>query len=132
MERWVVAAFIFAAVSVGMAAQAWISWLDHKRRSKALDVIKAAIEAGREPPRELYEQLESSSLAGLGFSKRPWGEAIMFAAVAIGFWFAFGAAGDAETREKFMLVAAIMSVTAVGCAGWALFAPGRRTRDEQR
>ena len=57
MQGWVVAALIFAAVAIAMAAQAWASWLEHKQRMRALDVIKAAVDAGKEPPPALYENL---------------------------------------------------------------------------
>jgi hypothetical protein len=130
MDRTWVALFIFAAVTVGMLGQAWASWLDHKRRDKALDVIKAAMEAGREPPPQLYEQLESEPYASMGMSKRPWGEAIVFGAVAIGFWVAYAMADDGDARQKAMFVAALMSAFSVGCVALAIFRPGQNKRDD--
>lgn len=132
MEREMVAAFILAAVVIGVSAQAWVSWLDHKRRTKTLDVIKSAMEAGREPPRELYAQLEAGPYASLGLSNRPWGEAAVFAAVAIGFWIAFGAQPEGDQREKLLFVAAFMSAMSIGCAALALFRPGQRRRDDEQ
>lgn len=129
-ERWMVAAFIFLAVSVGVIAQGWVSWLEHQRRTKTLDVIKAAIEAGREPPPQLYEQLETDPMQQMGLSKKPWGEGFMFAALAAGFWIAV-AAGDAEDRNKFLLVAGVMSAAAVFCFGLAAFRSQRKRDDEQ-
>lgn len=132
MDRWEVAALILAAVVVGMGSQAWVSWLDHKRRSKALDVIKAAIEAGREPPKQLFEQLESNAYASVGFSKRPWAEAVIFGAVGAGFWIMFGVTEPGEARDKFLFVAAIMSAVSIGCVALAMFTPGQRPHDEGR
>lgn len=132
MDRTMVALLIFAAIAVGVGAQAWVSWLDHQRRTKALDVIKAAIEAGKEPPRELYDQLEKNEYASMGFSKRPWGEAVVFGAVAIGFWIMFGFADAGSARERFMLVAVIMSAFSAGCLALAVFAPGQKPRDDGR
>lgn len=131
-ERWMVAAFIFLAVSVGVIAQAWVSWLEHKRRTKALDVIKAAIEAGREPPPQVYQQLESDPMAGLGMSlsEKPWGEGLLFAALGAAFWIAV-VAGDPSDRNKYMLVAGVMSASAVFCFGLAAFR-SQRKRDDER
>jgi hypothetical protein len=129
MDRWMVAAFIFAAIAVGMAAQGWTSWLEHKRRSKALDVIKAAIEAGREPPPQLFEQLEADPMAQMGLSKRPWGEALVFGAVGVGFWIALAFAEPDANREKFVLVASIMSAVSIAC--FALAAFRSRKRDDK-
>lgn len=132
MERELVVFFILFAVTIGVGAQAWTSWLEHKRRTRALDVIKAAIEAGREPPQQLYDQLsgDSGPYNSLGLSKRPWAESVIFAAVAMGFWVAFMNASG-EDQEKFLLVATIMSVSALGCLALAAFPPGQR-RDDKR
>jgi len=132
MDRWEVAVLILAAVVVGMGSQAWVSWLDHQRRTKALDIIKAAIEAGREPPKQIYEQLEPNAYASMGFSKRPWAEAVVFGAVGAGFWIMFGLAEPGDQRDKAMLVAAIMSAFSVGCLALAIFTPGQKPRDDGR
>ncbi|HRO04694.1 MAG TPA: DUF6249 domain-containing protein [Terricaulis sp.] len=132
MDRWEVAALILAAIVVGMGSQAWVSWLDHQRRSKALDVIKAAIEAGREPPKQIYEQLEVNAYASMGFSKRPWAEAVVFGAVGAGFWIMFAMSEPGDGREKMMLVAALMSAFSVGCVALAVFAPGQKPNDDGR
>lgn len=122
MDRTMVAAFIFAAIAVGVIAQGWVSWLDHQRRSKALDVIKAALEAGKEPPKELYAQLESSSGMGeMGLSKRPWTEAVIFGAMGIAFWIVYAMNAGEDARDKYLLVAAIMSATSLGCFALAFF-----------
>lgn len=132
MERAMVAALIFAAIAVAVIAQAWVSWLEHKRRIKALDVIQSALAAGKEPPPQLYEQLEKGPYEVFGLSKRPWAEAIVFGAVAIGFWIAFGAEAPGDQRDKFLLVAGIMSAAALGCAALAIFQPGQKKRDAGR
>lgn len=126
MDRWMVAALIFAAIAVGVVAQAWTSWLEHKRRLKALDVIKSAIEAGREAPPQLYEQLEADPMAQMGLSKRPWGEAFVFGAVGVGFWIALAFADPGDNRDKFVLVASIMTAACVGCLALAAFRSRKR------
>ena len=130
MDRWEVALLIVIGVAIGMGAQAWSSWLDHQRRTKTLDVIKASLEAGREPPRELYAQLEQNAYAGAGLSKRPWAEAVIFGAVGVGFWIMFALADPSDQRDKFLFVAAIMSAFAIGCVALAIFTPGQKPRDD--
>lgn len=128
MDRWEIALLILVAVVVGMGAQLWMSWLEHQRRSKALDVIKAAIEAGREPPAQVYEMLEPNAYASMGFSKRPWAEATIFGAVAVGMWIMFAVKGG----DNLVLIAAIMSAMSVGCFLLAIFAPGQKLNDDGR
>ncbi len=129
MERWLVALFILIAVAIGMAGQAWVSWLEHKRRTQAMEIIKAAIEAGREPPAAMFEQLEKADPLGasMWFSKKPWAEAVLFAAMGAGFWVAYANA-EADKQSAFLMVATIMSVVALGCVALAVF----RGRDDQR
>lgn len=123
MQAWIVALFIFASVAVAMACQAWVSWLEHKQRTRALDVIKAALDAGKEPPAELYQQISQGAK-----SKPPWTEVVVFAALAFGFWLAYAV----EHRSAFMIVAASMTVTALGCLWLALAQPGARRDDDKR
>lgn len=119
LEKWMVAAFIFGAVSVGMIGAGWSQWLEHKRRSQAMDVIKAALEAGKEPPAIVYEQIEKA-----GQSKPPWGEVVVFTAVGFGFWIAFANA-DVDNKTPYLVVAATMTVTALGCLALAIMRPDR-------
>ncbi len=128
MEQGIVAALIVLAVCVGMAGQAWASWLEHKRRSQAMDVIKAAIEAGREPPPQLYEHIERADLLG---NKRPWTEIVLFGALGVGFWIAYANAA-ADQRTAFLVIAGTMTATSVGCLALALFRPGQDRRDDDR
>lgn len=119
VEKWVVAAFIFAAVTVAMIGAAWAQWLEHKRRSQAMDVIKAAIEAGREPPAIVYEQIEKA-----GQTKPPWGEVVVFTAIGFGFWIAYANA-DVANKTPYLVVAATMTATALGCLALAIMRPDR-------
>lgn len=119
MERWMVALFIFGAVAVSMLAAGWAQYLEHQRRKQAMDVIKAAIEAGREAPPIVYEQL-----AKAGQSKPPWGEVVVFTALSFGFWIGFANA-EGEQRTGFMVVAATMTLTAIGCLALAIMRPDR-------
>jgi hypothetical protein len=125
LERWMVAAFIFASVSVGMLGAGWAQWLEHKRRTQAMDVIKAALEAGKEPPAIVYEQINKA-----GQSKPPWGEVIVFSALGFGFWIAYGNAA-AEDKTPFMVVAATMTVTALACLALAIMRPDRNGKDDE-
>lgn len=119
LENWMVAAFIFATISIGMLSAGWGQWLEHKRRSQAMDVIKAAIEAGKEPPAIVYEQISKARQL-----KQPWGEVVVFTAVGFGFWIAYGNAPP-EDKMPYLVVAASMTVTAFGCLAIALMRPGR-------
>lgn len=128
MEQGIVAYLIVLAVCVGMAGQAWVSWLDHKRRSQAMDVIKAAIEAGREPPPQLYAQLEKADVLG---NKRPWSEVVLFGALGVGFWIAYANA-ESDKSVAYLVIAATMTATSLGCLALALFRPGQSRRDDER
>ncbi|MEZ5957030.1 MAG: hypothetical protein R3C27_07475 [Hyphomonadaceae bacterium] len=119
-----VALFIFGAVAISMLGAGWSQWLEHKRRSQAMDVVKAALEAGKEPPAIIYEQLNKSKE-----SKPPWGEVIVFSALGFGFWLAFANA-DEENRTAFLVVASTMTVTALGCLALAIMRPGGGKNDD--
>lgn len=119
MENWMVALFIFGAISVGMAGAGWAQWLEHKQRSQAMDIIKAALDAGKEPPPVVYEQISKA-----GRSKPPWSEVVIFTALGFGFWIAYSqAAGDEKT--PYLVIAATMTVTALGCLALAIMRPDR-------
>ena len=128
MEKWLVALFVTGVVVIAMIGQGWVSWLEHKRRSKAMDVIQAALEAGREVPPQLYDQLSGSADSGLGATsglgfggKSPWSEVVVFAVLSVAFWIAF-AFSEGQQRVAFLVVAATMSVTGLGYLAYALFA----------
>ncbi len=123
-ENWMVALFIFAAVAVSMLAAGWSQWLEHKRRTQAMDVIKAALEAGKEPPAIVYEQINKA-----GQAKPPWSEVVVFSGLGFGFWIAFANA-DADSRTAFLVVASTMTVTALGCLALAIMRPGGGKDDE--
>lgn len=124
LSQGAVAAFILVAVTIAMMGQAFVSLLEHNRRKMAMEVIKAAIEAGKEPPQQLYDQLSKADQA-----KAPWSEVVLFSALAFGFWIAF-AQTDGDKRAAFLVVAATMTVSAVGCLGLAVMRPGRRNDDK--
>lgn len=119
MEEWMVALLIFGAVTVGMLGQGFVSYLEHQRRKQAMEVIKAAIEAGKEPPQILYDQIGKTNQ-----SKPPWGEVVVFTALGFGFWIAYANAAP-EDKTPFLVVAATMTVTALGCLGLAIMRPDR-------
>jgi hypothetical protein len=119
MENWAVALFIFGAVAIGMIGQGWVSLLEHQRRTQTLELIKAMLAAGKDPPQQLYDQLTQANQA-----KPPWSEVVVFTTLAFGFWLAFANADDGR-RTAFMVVAASMTVAAMGCLALALMRPGR-------
>lgn len=127
VEDWMVAVFIFAVVTIGMVGAGWSQWLEHKRRSQAMDVIKAALEAGKEPPAIVYEQISKA-----GQSKPPWGEVVVFSALSFGFWIAYANAAP-DDKTPFLVIAATMTVTALGCLALALAItrPGRGGKDDE-
>jgi hypothetical protein len=124
LENWMVAAFILLTITIGMLGAGWAQWLEHKRRSQAMDVIKAALEAGKEPPAIVYEQIDKA-----GQSKPPWGEVVVFTAVGFGFWIAYADAAP-EDKTAYLVVAATMTVTAIGCLALAIMRPGRGGKDD--
>jgi hypothetical protein len=116
--------FVFVAVAFGMIGQGWVSFLEHQRRRQTLDVIKSALQAGKEPPPELYALLKKESTP-----RAPWGEAFVFGVLALGFWLAFAFLGD-ERRMPFLVIAATMTVTSLGSLAVAILKPGRSRDDE--
>jgi hypothetical protein len=108
-----------------MIGQGFASLLEHQRRKQAMDVIKAAIEAGKEAPPIVYEQLRAK-----GTGQAPWSEVVVFTALSFGFWLAYGTADESGERTAFLVVAATMTVTALGCLGLALMRPGGRKDDD--
>ncbi|MGE0739752.1 MAG: hypothetical protein AB7O98_00295 [Hyphomonadaceae bacterium] len=124
MEQWMVAVLIFGAVTVGMIGAGWSQYLEHQRRKQAMDVIKAALEAGREPPAILYEQIRKSNE-----TKAPWSEVVVFSALGFGFWVAYANA-DLEDKTPFLVIASTMTVTALGCLALAIMRPGRGKDDD--
>jgi hypothetical protein len=125
METWQVAVFIIVVVTVSMVGAGWSQWLEHKRRSQAMDVIKAALEAGKEPPAIVYEQINKANQ-----SKPPWGEVVVFSALGFGFWIAYADAA-ADEKTAFLVVAATMTVTALGCLALAIMRPGGGGKDDE-
>jgi len=124
MDNTNIMVLIFGAVAFGMIGQGWVSFLDHQRRRQTLDVIKVALQAGKEPPPELYALLKKDSA-----SRAPWSEAFVFGVLALGFFLAFALLE--ERSMAFLVIAVTMAVTAVGCLALALMKPGR-SRDDER
>jgi hypothetical protein len=90
-----------------------------------MDVIKAALEAGKEPPAIVYDQI-----AKAGQSKPPWSEVVVFSALGFGFWIAYAQAAP-DDKLPFLVVAASMTVTALGCLALAIMRPDRgRDKDD--
>lgn len=109
MERWIVVALVMVAVTVGVLGQAWVSWLQHRRRMRTMDLIQASLDAGREPSEHLYDEIAHDRSG----AAPPVAEVVIFSALATGFWIAwFNAEGD--ERVPFLSVAAAMTITAVG------------------
>jgi len=126
MEKWAVALLIFGAVAIAMIGQGWVSLLEHRRRRQAMDVIKAAIEHGKEAPPVIYEQLRRPE-----DPRSPWTEVIVFTTLSAGFWFAVSQS-EGDQRLVFLFVAATMSVTALVCFALALVRLRASKRDEER
>jgi hypothetical protein len=118
IENWMVALLIFGAVAVSMLGAGWSQWLEHRRRAQAMDIIKVALEAGKEPPPILYEQLTKTNK-----EKPPWSEFVVFTALGFGFWIAYANA-EADRQTAFLVIASTMTVTALGCLGLALMHRG--------
>lgn len=125
MDDWMVALFILAAATVGMVGAGWSQWLEHRRRSQAMDVIKAALDAGKEPPAIVYEQIAKG-----GQSKPPWSEVVVFTALGFAFWIAYANA-QPDDKTPFLVIAATMTLTALGCLALAIMRPDRgRDKDD--
>lgn len=119
MDNAMLALFILGAVTVAMLGAGWSQYLEHQRRKQAMDIIKAAIEAGKEAPPVIYEQI-----AKAGESKPPWSEVVIFSALSFGFWIAYANAPETE-NSPHLIIAATMTVTALGCLALAIMRPDR-------
>ena len=103
-------------VAGGMAMGAWSMWLEHKRKEKALDVMKQLVESGREAPEPLLQALtkgqEEDWSMGWQGGQSGWTGVAFFAILSVGFaiaaWFSEGRA-----TNSFWLVAGIMAAMAV-------------------
>jgi hypothetical protein len=92
-----------------------------KRSNKALEVIKTALEQGKEPAPELYRALEPACPEK---TDQRWSNVIVFSALAVGFGAAaFAAYPEGGGRfQAFAIIGAAMTVTAIGSLLYALFA----------
>lgn len=125
MDTWALIFVVFGAVTIAMIATGWAQLLEHNRRKQAMDIIKTAIEAGKEAPPVIYEQLASASRP-----KAPWSEVVIFTALSIGFWIAASQTAD-DQHLAFTVVASTMTVTALGCLVLALMKPGASRNDKR-
>jgi ABC-type siderophore export system fused ATPase/permease subunit len=125
MDTWALIFVVFGAVTIAMIATGWAQLLEHNRRKQAMDIIKTAIEQGKEAPPVIYEQLANASR-----QKAPWSEVVIFTALSIGFWIAASQTAD-DLHLAFTVVASTMTVTALGCLALGLMRPGAK-RDDKR
>lgn len=115
-------AVVVSVLTAGFGV-AWGQMIDARRRAQVLEVVKAAIEAGREPPPQLYEEL-----ARIGERRPPWTEFIVFTALAVGFWVASARMAPQDGQVAFLTVASTMSVVSLGMLLLALSARGNGRR----
>jgi len=124
LNSWQMALFILGIAAVAMLGAGWSQYLEHQRRKQAMDIIKAALEAGKEAPPIVYDQI-----AKAGESKPPWGEVVVFTALSFAFWIAYSQAPDGENRA-YLIVASTMTVTAIGCLALAIMRPDRGSKSD--
>jgi hypothetical protein len=114
MAHWVIMVVLgLACVAIAVTTM-WQHWLDTKRRMKALDVVQAAIEQGREPPKELLADLAPQERNPFGGNDW-WANTIVFTVLSLGFGaFALIAWRDGNERfEAFGVIALVMGATAM-------------------
>lgn len=127
MDQADVALLIFAAVTVGVFGQGWLEFLEHQQRKQAMEIIKTALQAGRDAPPEVYEILRRPPADMM--RKPPWTEALVFGALAFGFllaYFVMPSADTGEPRMPFLVIGLTMGVTSLGCVALALFRRDKR------
>ncbi len=106
-------------VAGGLGIGAWSMWLEHKRKEKALDVLRDALASGRDVPEPLVQALTKTQddtwgMSGSGWSGGAggWTGVAFFTILAAGFaiaaWFS-----DGRATNSFWLVAGIMAAMAV-------------------
>jgi hypothetical protein len=93
-------------------------WLEHKRKEKALDVMKQLVESGKEAPEPLLQALtkgqeEDWSMSGaFGSGQSGWTGVAFFVVLSVGFAIAAWMS-DGRQTNAFWLVAGIMGAMAV-------------------
>jgi hypothetical protein len=117
---------IALAAFVGLALMGWGMWLEHRQERRVLDIVAAAIEAGREPPAELLARLAGPGGAeATGPRRRALQRlTILFLVVAAACFVASWAATEAAREQALLLAAAILGLAGVGLA--LVLAFGRR------
>lgn len=120
MGPMVILVIVLTAVVTVAVGAAWGQLIEHRRRSSAMEVIKAAMLADKEPPREVLDEL-----ARVGQRRAPWNEVISFTALAVGFWVAWARTGSGDESTAFLVVAVTMTVTAAGLFVLALASAGK-------
>jgi hypothetical protein len=125
MGPLVILVIVLVAVVTAFAAAAWGQFVDLRRKIAMMDLVKAAYAAGRDPPAAILEELARS-----GAREAPWSAVIAFSALAVGFWIAYARLDVADGKIAFLVVAATLTMTALGTFILAL-ASGRRRRDSR-
>ncbi len=108
---------------------AWMmvrTWLQHRTRREALDVVRAYAAQGRDPPAEVLKILEVRPDAGFPRRDRTiglWHRVVIFASISIGFGvLAYSNPAGSDARGTFF-IAVLMGVMALGHLAIALLKP---------
>jgi hypothetical protein len=104
-------------------------WMDYRHKQRLADIVKAAIDAGQSPPKELLDALTGKTEAGGGETAQPksrWTNLFVFLPICAGFAAAAWWAWPGKTAAAFAAVAAIMAAAAIVTLGLALARPKDR------
>ena len=113
-----------AAILVGGFA----IWMDYRHKQRLADIVRAAIEAGQAPPKEIVDALTGKDEGG-GDAAQPksrWSNLFVFLPISAGFGAAAWWEWPGKTAMAFAAVSAIMAAAAIVAAGFALFQPKAR------
>lgn len=130
MDRVIIALLVCVTILTGLLSQLWVSWLEHKRRLKAMDLLKAHLDAGRTPPEELYDELAGRSR--VMHERAPVVELVVFGAMSVAFWVGYVNSLNAggEGNSAYLVVATAMSVATIVCLAVLVLRTRRRSDDQ--
>jgi hypothetical protein len=120
----------------GMAFGALNIWLTYRRSSQAMEVLKAYVASGREPPAEIIAALHVAPPASRGWPPRSvdrldpvasWSAVIPFYAIGAAFAVAAFLIGARDVRLVFVVLAVAFGISSLGLTA-LLLVRSRRDR----
>jgi hypothetical protein len=132
MAHWVIVAGVLIAAALVLIVVLASSWMEHRRRMAALELIKAAYAAGKEPPPELISEiLNGGQRPAEARTGDPWGGVIVFAALGVAFTIAAAGKWMQQPSADEVSVFAGVGIAMLLAAGASAVLEWSRARKEK-